>query len=308
MKQKYNKTLYSNQLTKLDLERVLEYLNKSNASLKQTNDFFNQYELNNNSITIYNNDKIVIQGKNIVGLCIELSLPYIKYEKPEEAKLIDIKSYIGCDEVGVGDYFGGIVCCSVYVDETAIKKLVTLNVDDSKKLTDEQIISLTPKIKKNCSYVTKVISPKEYNKLYEQYENAHVIKTYGHNYCIIKLRELTGNDVLVYMDEYCSEENYIKYLKKLGIEYNSLNKVDHFETKSESKYIAIAAASIIARYEFLMMIKKLINKLNEFDGLNFDTLPLGASNKKNILESIAKIEKVIGNDKLKYFIKTNFKK
>ena len=100
----------------------------------------------------------------------------------------------------------------------------------------------------------------------------------------------------------------IKYLKKLGIEYNSLNKVDHFETKSESKYIAIAAASIIARYEFLMMIKKLVNKLNEFDGLNFDTLPLGASNKKNILESIAKIEKVIGNDKLKYFIKTNFKK
>ena len=80
MKQKYNKTLYSNRLTKLDLERVLEYLNKSNASLKQTNDFFNQYELNNNSITIYNNDKIVIQGKNIVGLCIELSLPYIKYE------------------------------------------------------------------------------------------------------------------------------------------------------------------------------------------------------------------------------------
>ena len=223
MKQKYNKTLYSNQLTKLDLERVLEYLKKSNASLKQTNNFFNQYELNNNSITIYNNDKIVIQGKNIVGLCIELSLPYIKYEKPEEAKLIDIKSYIGCDEVGVGDYFGGIVCCSVYADETAIKKLVTLNVDDSKKLTDEQIISLTPKIKKNCSYVTKVISPKEYNKLYEQYENAHVVKTYGHNYCIIKLRELTGNDVLVYMDEYCSEENYIKYLKKLGIEYNSLN-------------------------------------------------------------------------------------
>ena len=183
-----------------------------------------------------------------------------------------------------------------------------MNVDDSKKLTDEQIISLTPKIKQNCSYVSKVISPKEYNKLYEQYKNTHVIKTYGHNYCIIKLRELIGNDVLVYMDEYCSEENYIKYLKKLGIEYNSLNKVDHFETKSESKYIAIAAASIIARYEFLMMIKKLVNKLNEFDGLNFDTLPLGASNKKNILESITKIEKVIGNDKLKCFIKTNFKK
>jgi repressor of nif and glnA expression len=29
---------------------------------------------------------------------------------------------------------------------------------------------------------------------------------------------------------------------------------------------------------------------------------------KNILESITKIEKVIGNDKLKCFIKTNFKK
>lgn len=308
MKQKYNKTLYSNQLSKTELEKVLGYLKKSKANLRQTNDFFKQYELNNNSITIYNNDKIVIQGKNIVGLCIELSLPYIKYEKQEGLKLIDVTSYIGCDEVGVGDYFGGIVCCSVYVDENITKKLTLLKVDDSKKITDEQIILLAPKIKKNCLYVTKVISPREYNKLYDQYKNTHIIKTYGHNYCICKLRESVGNDTLVYMDEYCIEENYIKYLTKLNIEYNSLNKVNHFETKSESKYIAIAAASIIARYEFLMMIKKLVNKLNEFNGLSFDKLPLGASNKNAILESISRIEKVIGNDKLKYFIKTNFKK
>ena len=308
MKQKYNKTLYSNKLTKLELEKVLDYLKESKASLKKSNEIFDQYELNNNNITVYKNDKIVIQGKNIVGLCIELSLPYVKYEKLEETKINDIKSYIGCDEVGVGDYFGGIVCCSVFVDELTSKKLETLNVNDSKKITDEQIILLAPKIKKICSYVTKVISPKEYNNLYKEYKNAHIIKTYGHNYCITKLRELIGNNVLVYMDEYCSEENYIKYLNKLGIENSSINKVNHFETKSESKYIAVAAASIIARYEFLMMIKKLVNKLNEFDGLNFETLPLGASNKEIIFESISKIENIIGNDKLKYFIKTNFKK
>lgn len=308
MKQKYNKTLYTNKLSKNELKKVLDYLKKSNANLNKTADFFDQYQLNNNSITIYNNDKIVIQGKNIVSLCIELSLPYIKYEKQEELNSIQVKSYIGCDEVGVGDYFGGIVCCSVYVDENISKKLSLLKVNDSKKITDEQIILLAPKIEKICSYAVKVISPWEYNKLYDQYKNTHIIKTYGHNYCIRKLRELVGNDTLVYMDEYCSEENYMKYLNKLDIEYNSLSKVNHFETKSESKYIGIAAASIIARYEFLIMIKKLISKLNEFDGLNFNTLPLGASNKNAILESISKIQKVIGLGKLKYFIKTNFKK
>ena len=45
MKQKYNKTLYSNQLSKTELEKVLCYLKKSKANLKQTNDFFKQYEL-----------------------------------------------------------------------------------------------------------------------------------------------------------------------------------------------------------------------------------------------------------------------
>ena len=39
MKQKYNKTLYSNQLSKTELEKVLCYLKKSKANLKQTNDF-----------------------------------------------------------------------------------------------------------------------------------------------------------------------------------------------------------------------------------------------------------------------------
>ncbi|MBO6022492.1 ribonuclease HIII, partial [bacterium] len=45
------------------------------------------------------------------------------------------KKVIGADEVGVGDYFGGIVTCAVFLDETLTKKISYLDIKDSKKLS-----------------------------------------------------------------------------------------------------------------------------------------------------------------------------
>ena len=169
-------------------------------------------------------------------------------------------------------------------------------------------LTLGAKIKKLCPNVVCVIPPNKFNKLYDKYKNAHIIKTYGHNECITKLKAKVDINTPVYMDQYCSKDNYLKYLNKLDVIYSVANKIDVFETKSESKYIAIAAASIIARYEFIKMINKLQNKLHEYKSLESIVIPYGASNKKKITKVINDISNILGDDKLVCFIKTCFKR
>ena len=309
MAQKYNKTLYVNKLTDSEYKRILDFLHISNGSLVASNETFDRFIIDQTTISLYKTKKIVIQGNNVVNVCIKLNLPYLEYDKQQnDENNKNVLSYIGCDEVGVGDYFGGIVCCAAYTNEEISKKLKILHVDDSKKISDDKILTLGAKIKKLCPNVVCVIPPNKFNKLYDKYKNAHIIKTYGHNECITKLKAKVDINTPVYMDQYCSKDNYLKYLNKLSVIYSVANKIDVFETKSESKYIAIAAASIIARYEFIKMINKLQNKLHEYKSLESIVIPYGASNKKKITKVINDISNILGDDKLVCFIKTCFKR
>ncbi|MGL5020633.1 MAG: hypothetical protein ACRC5R_01215, partial [Mycoplasmatales bacterium] len=54
------------------------------------------------------------------------------------------ENFIGCDEVGVGDFFGPVVYVSVAFDKNIIQLLSKLNLQirDSKKLDDQEIIDI----------------------------------------------------------------------------------------------------------------------------------------------------------------------
>ena len=56
---------------------------------------------------------------------------------------------IGSDEVGTGDYFGPIVVTAAYVRKEDISFVESLGIKDSKKLTDEKILDVVPKLIKN---------------------------------------------------------------------------------------------------------------------------------------------------------------
>ena len=64
---------------------------------------------------------------------------------------VDPKIYystsIGSDEVGTGDYFGPIVVTAAYVKKEDIPFLEELGVKDSKKMTDDKILEVVPKLK-----------------------------------------------------------------------------------------------------------------------------------------------------------------
>ena len=59
-----------------------------------------------------------------------------------------------------------------------------------------------------------------------------------------------------YVDQFAPENLYYSYLKDDDEIYHDLI----FETKAESKYLAVAAASIIARFAFIEKMKEMENK------------------------------------------------
>ena len=208
---------------------------------------------------------------------------------------------IGADEVGVGDYFGGIVTCAVFLDETLTKKISYLDIKDSKKLSNQKVIEIAKQLIKLVPYNAKIISPKQYNFLYAKYNNAHIIKTYAHNYAISQLKKrLNLNDVKVILDEYASRQNYNKYLAILNEKHPV--KIDIFEQKAETKYLCVPTASINARYYFLIQIATLSKTYH----IN---IPLGY-NKQKIEVALNKLKINLKDEyliKLKELVKVHFK-
>lgn len=169
--------------------------------------------------------------------------------------------HIGVDESGKGDYFGPLVIAACYVDDWHLAELE--GVKDSKKLTDQVAIRLAETIRKTCPYSIVAIGPAKYNELYSRHKNLNKLLSWGHAQAIENVLEKQAS-ALAISDQF-GDPSYIRWLlEKKGqkIELRSL-------VRAESD-IAVAAASILARAEFLRRLKQ----LSEQFGV---TLPKGAS-------------------------------
>lgn len=209
---------------------------------------------NDLQLTIYhskNGYKAVFSGKNALEEAKKWddnALVNIPKEKvPSIWK--DLSSQIGSDEVGTGDFFGPIIVCAAYVDSSFIPYLKEVGVDDSKKITDQKIREIVPKIIDKIVYKVHVCSPMKFNEMSDKGYSMNEIKAILHNDALIKVRKQVNANTICYVDQFCSPSNYYSYLRKYN--YESLNTNIIFETKGESHYPSVAVASMIARYEFL---------------------------------------------------------
>lgn len=270
-------------------------------------------------ITIYKTQKCVIQGKNAQKLMFKYFAEYLNQVK----KINDVndnfdyekenftQNIIGSDEVGVGDYFGGLVVCAVFLTPETAKKAESIGVKDSKKISDEKIINIAEKLMKFVRYQISELTPRNYNDLFYSYKNSHVLKTILHYSVIEKLvNDLEKENIYakkLVIDQYATPEKFDEYLIK-AYTHNKLHQPFHFYTKAENKYLAVACASIIARYIFLKQIKKMSNKLNI-------AIPLGAWNDNiestafklisNHKYNIAEIDDILTDNVKKHFINTD---
>jgi len=237
--------------------------------------------------------KVVFQGPQAYEEAKLWGEPVKKVVNPS-GKWLDAGPQIGSDEVGTGDFFGPVVVASAFVGPKQLRLIDKYNIADSKTKTDEQIRNLGPLLIKEIPYSLLIVMPPKYNELIKNGYNMNSIKAWLHHQALYNLSQKHHNRYPLYIDQFCAPALFERYVKKQKLRLPNLT----FATKGESKYPSVAAASMIARYVFLLQM----DKLNEEYEMIF---PLGAG---TAVDEVA--QRLIDNGKtetLYAVCKNNFK-
>ena len=295
---------------------ITKVIRVDNETKKLMNDFYKdmkrdktppyaifQADTGDTIVTLYESGKAMFQGvsadiesgmwesigKDKENIDYFIDREEVKEKKEETTIPIDVSS-VGSDEVGTGDYYGPIVVTASYVNKDDIPFLTELGVKDSKKLSDEQILKIVPKIIKRIKYKTIMLSNKEYNKNYGKDMNMNKIKAVLHNKVLTEMVKDNEYDYIV-VDQFEPESSYYKHLSEVP---NPLKGIT-FITKAEDKCLSVACSSLISRYIFVKEIDKLGDKYGIFlpKGANYYVEDVGIKLVEkygvNVLKEVAKL-------------------
>lgn len=256
------------------------------------------------SLVAYQSGKLTIQGKethDFVLFTIEpqvtgkAELGYSETTIQEDPEDILPLPHAGMDESGKGDFFGPLVVAAVYVEKKMHQSLVDSGVKDSKLLkNDKLILAIANKIRQivEGKFSVVAIGPETYNRLYEKIGNLNKLLAWGHARVLENVLEKAPECPMALADKFGNE----KLIKNALLERGKQIEL-HQRTKGESD-IAVAAASILARDEFIRRMQHL--------GDSIDTvLPKGAG--PNVDEKVRDLVDKYGFDQLKRFGKMHFK-
>ena len=234
------------------------------------------FESDKVNVVFYESGKLVVQGKGTQEFIEFLLEPEILkeaklgYETVLNPELLLPR--IGVDESGKGDFFGPLCIAGVYVNESVIKAWADLGVRDSKNISSNKKISeLAEKIRKTPGCVTTVvpIGNEAYNRLYAKMKSVNTMLAWGHARVIENLlgqrHRMNPPPVKAISDQFAASKSVIE--KALMSQGKELQLVQRHKAEED---IAVAAASILARDEFVKGLAKL--------GKQFEVeLPKGAS-------------------------------
>jgi len=155
------------------------------------------------------------------------------------------------DESGKGDYFGPLVAAGVCVPPAGREALAALGVRDSKVLGDAQVQRLALAVR--TAYPTSVVAigPRRYNDLYESMRNLNRLLAWAHARVIENLlvqvpgcREAISDQ---FGDARLLERALLEHGRRIAL-------VQHPRAEADP---VVAAASIVARAEFLRRLSQL---------------------------------------------------
>jgi ribonuclease HIII len=201
------------------------------------------------------------------------------------------KGHIGTDESGKGDYFGPLVIGAVYVTDEQEPVLRELGVKDSKRTTDNRNRELAELIKRGYKHSVVAIGPERYNELYERLRNLNRILAWAHARAIENiLAEVPCR--LAITDQFGDRGYVLNALMKKG------QTIELVQKPKAEEDLAVAAASILARAEFLSRLYYLSKDLGA-------ELPKGASSL--VEEAAVRLVKMHGAAILDKAAKKHFK-
>ncbi|MBM4454981.1 MAG: ribonuclease HIII [Verrucomicrobia bacterium] len=209
-------------------------------------------------LSAYLSGKLVVAGKEakeFVEFVLEpevLGEARLGYEKIRNPEMY--APHFGIDESGKGDLFGPLVVAGVYVDEKKADQLVAAGVRDSKTITsDKKIGELAEEIGRAVGPAREVVTigPERYSELYRKFGNLNRMLAWAHGKVIANLHGKVPGCPRALSDQFGDPRLVAGELRKQGVELKLEQR-----TKAESD-IAVAAASILARAEFVRQLGRL---------------------------------------------------
>jgi ribonuclease HIII len=169
---------------------------------------------------------------------------------PSPPTSADDTGVIGIDESGKGDYFGPLVIAAVHVDDTTAPLLVDAGVRDSKRLSDARATALARVVADTCPTSVVAIGPERYNALYARISNLNRLLAWGHARVLENLLERVPCRNAI-ADQFGDERFVRQALMERG------QSIALIQRPRAEVHPAVAAASVVARAEFLRRLAAL---------------------------------------------------
>ncbi len=229
------------------------------------------------NVVAYLSGKLTVQGANsqeFVEFVLEPEiLQDYRFSVPEELlseekEPLDLAPHIGVDESGKGDFFGPLVIAGVFIDEASGEKLAKTKVRDSKLIkSDREIKELALQIREITEgrFAVVTLRNQTYNDLYRRIGNLNRLLAWGHARVIENVLEKVPDCPRALSDKFGAD-----FLIKNALMAKGRKIILEQKTKGESD-IAVAAASILAREQFVREMAKLAEEF----GMD---MPRGANN------------------------------
>ena len=254
----------------------------------------------NVNVTAYDKRKVVvIAGKGTEEFVVATlepevtASPRLGYDEVHHPEWFE--PHAGLDESGKGDFFGPVVAATVIADKPAIDAWIKAGVKDSKRLADSQIFKLDGVIRKTRGAVVKTCQcgmPKYNELMLRPHANLNRLLAWQHATAL----EQALNEKWVpwgLLDQFSKQPLTQRELAKKQVKNFDLR----MRTRAEEDPV-VAAASIVARAEYVRAIKQLSRR---FGG----PLPKGAGG--TVKEQAAAIIQKFGAPALREFAKLHFR-
>jgi ribonuclease HIII len=209
-----------------------------------------RYELDGATVTVWRTGTARVHGKGEGREVLEKLVADLADDPP--ALPVDLprdRPWVGMDESGKGDYFGPLVSAAVELDPSDL--LADLGVADSKKLSDKRVARLAPEIRARVRWRTTVLAPPRYNDLYEQFRREgrrlNDLLAWAHARSLEDLLEAGADPAYAIVDQF-ADARVIEGRLLAGTRERKLRVVQFPRAEAD---VAVAAASILARDEFL---------------------------------------------------------
>lgn len=210
------------------------------------------------SAAMYKSGKLVVQGAgtdDFVEFILEPHITGVPESAAGNTSGEPFSPHAGIDESGKGDFFGPLVIACVHVGTPdQAEKLRELGVRDSKEIHSDAAITRIANGIRNIiqgKAAMVAIGPEAYNRMYAKIGNLNRLLAWGHARALENLLEHAPECPAALADQFGSEHFIRDALLAKGRSIELRQR-----TKAESD-IAVAAASILARAEFVRRLTQL---------------------------------------------------